>query len=111
MYQYNAIVTSIWDADTFRMDVDVGFGIWTKNQPIRLYGVDAPELGTDAGRAAKAYLQELMPVGARVTLVTFKDAKEKYGRYLGRVTLTDGTDVAAALIAAGHAVSYFGGTR
>lgn len=111
MYQYNAIVFSTWDADTYRMDVDVGFGIWTKKQRIRLYGANSKERGTPEGKAARAFLLTIMPLGTKVVLTTFKDATEKYGRYLGRITLPDGTDVAETLIAAGHAVSYFGGAR
>lgn len=111
MYQYNAIVVGNFDADSLRVDTDLGFGNWTKNQPIRLYGVDAPELTTPEGKAAKAFVAALVPPGTKVVLTTFKDAKEKYGRYLGKVVLLDGSDLADTLVAAGHARTYFGGPR
>jgi endonuclease YncB( thermonuclease family) len=46
-----------------------------------------------------------------VKVETFKDIKEKYGRYLAKITLPDNTDYASVMIAAGHAKPYFGGTR
>jgi endonuclease YncB( thermonuclease family) len=52
-----------------------------------------------------------MPACLIVTLQTFKDSKEKYGRYLAKITLPDGSDFASAMVAAGHAVPYFGGTK
>ena len=93
------------------MDIDLGFGNWTKSQPIRIYGVDAPELGTTEGKAAREFTVALIPPGTKVVLTTFKDAKEKYGRYLGKVTLPDGADLGDILVAAGHAKPYFGGKR
>ncbi len=111
MYQYNAIIVSNYDADTARLDIDLGFGNWTKSQPIRVYGIDAPEMKTEEGKAAKAFVSTLIPPGTKVVLTTFKDAKEKYGRYLGKITLPDGSDLAETIVAAGHAHTYFGGTR
>ncbi len=111
MYQYNAITVSNYDADTFRLDVDLGFGNWTKSQPIRVYGIDAPEMTTAEGKEAKAFVASLVPAGTKVVLTTFKDAKEKYGRYLGKITLPDGRDLAETIVAAGHAKPYFGGAR
>jgi micrococcal nuclease len=108
VYEYNAIVVSVYDGDTFRADVDLGFGTWLKNQPIRVHGIDTPELGTVEGKAARYEALLLLPVGSKVTLRTFKDAREKYGRYLGKVTLPDGSDYATALVEKGLAKPYFG---
>jgi micrococcal nuclease len=41
------------------------------------------------GIAARDFLRSLLPVGKRVTLVTYKDGKEKYGRYLADVYLAE----------------------
>lgn len=111
MYEYRAIIVSNYDADTLRLDIDLGFGNWTKSQPVRLYGIDAPELDTPAGKAARDYVKTLLPAGSKVVITTFKDAKEKYGRYLAKITLTDGSDLATLLVIANHATPYFGGAR
>lgn len=112
MYTYRAKVLAIHDADTLRVDIDCGFGVWLANQPIRLNGVDAPELGTVEGRAARDWLRAQLPVGTVVTLTTIKDKAEKYGRMLGVVQL-DGQPgtVNDALVAGGYARPYSGGAR
>lgn len=114
MYEYRAHVRSVYDADTIRADIDLGFGIWTANQPLRLNGIDAPELGTPSGKPARDYLRTLLPEGAEVVLRTFKDATEKFGRILAEVYLIDETDplhINQHLIDAGFARAYDGGPR
>lgn len=111
MFEYRAKIISVYDGDTCRADVDLGFGVVLKNQSLRVYGIDAPEVGTEAGNNAREFARKLMPVSIAVRIHTFKDAKEKYGRYLAQITLPDGVDFAAAMIAAGHSRLYFGGTK
>lgn len=107
MYEYIAVVRSVYDGDTFRADVDLGFGIWTSNQAFRLFGVQAWELGSAGGKAARDFVRKLVPVGSEVLIRTRKDAREKYGRMLATV-LCEAGDVAQALIASGHAVAWDG---
>lgn len=108
VYQYRATVVSVHDGDTFTFDVDLGFGVWMRCQKLRVAHVNAPELATPAGKAALAWVAAVLPVGSAVTVDTVKPAgeKEKYGRWLASVTLPDGSDLAAGLVAAGHAVPY-----
>lgn len=111
MFDYRARIVSVYDADTVRADIDCGFGVVLKNQSLRVHGIDAPELPGEAGTAARDAARALLPATLVVQIQTFKDAKEKYGRYLAKITLPDGTDLAAAMIAGGHAVPYFGGAK
>ncbi len=113
MYEYRARVAAIHDGDTFTLDFDLGLYVFLVSQKLRLAHANAPELPTDAGKAALRWVQEVMPVGTSVTVVTSKveGDKEKYGRWLAQVTLPDGRDLAGALIAAGQAVPYEGGPR
>jgi micrococcal nuclease len=111
MFEYHAVVTSVHDGDTLRADIDLGFGIWTRDQPIRVYGVDCPELTTDAGKLARDFAKTLLAPGLKILMTTFRDKKEKYGRYMGRLTLPAGIDYASELIARGHAKPYFGGAK
>lgn len=99
------MIVSVYDADTIRVDIDLGFGLRFKNLPLRLAYIDAPELNTEAGIAARDYLRVMLPVGATVIVQTLKDKKEKYGRYLA-VVYRDGLNVNDALVNAGHAVLY-----
>lgn len=91
MYEYKAIVRSIYDGDTFRADVDLGFNVWAKNLAFRLNRINAPELvkADPRGRTARDYLTTLMPVGSEVLIRTEKDKTEKYGRWLADVFSID----------------------
>jgi micrococcal nuclease len=111
MYEYRAVVRSVHDGDSIRCDVDLGFGVILRDQPLRVALIDAPELGTDTGRAARDYLRQLLPTGCEVVIRTHKDKREKYGRLLAQITGLHGEDVTTALIAAGHGKSYDGGAR
>ena len=89
MYEYRAVVVSVYDGDTIKVDIDLGFGIWKKNETIRLWGIDAPEIRgeeREAGLKARDSLRRLI-LGEDVIIQTEKDEKGKYGRYIGRVIL------------------------
>ena len=112
-YRYRAVVASVYDGDTFRADVDLGFSAWLKNVSFRMFGINTPEIrgGTAetkaAGIAARDRLRELMPVGTPILIDSTKAGK--YGRYLADVfvDLEDETlHVNQVLIEEGHAVPY-----
>ena len=44
LYYYAGHVTSVYDGDTFTADVDLGLGLWRRDQIIRLWKVNAPEV-------------------------------------------------------------------
>ena len=46
MYQYSAEVIKVVDGDTIEVNFDLGFGVWYRNQRIRLNGIDTPESRT-----------------------------------------------------------------
>lgn len=91
MYEYSATVISVYDGDTITVSVDLGFHI-SQVMPVRLARINCPEVRGDSateGLAARDYLRSILPAGKRVTLVTYKDGKEKYGRYLADVYLAE----------------------
>jgi len=102
---YPAVVVSEHDGDTMRLDVDFGWAIHIVGDPAcRVFGMNAPELNTDAGKAALAHLNELCPVGTRVRVISYH--WDKYGgRFDGAITLPDGRDLAATMITDGFAVA------
>lgn len=84
LYFYKARVTSVYDADTVRADIDLGFGIIKKNEKLRLYGIDAPEVrghDIEKGRRSRDILRSMI-LDKDVILKTIKDRKGKYGRIL-----------------------------
>jgi micrococcal nuclease len=117
-FVYNAFVTRVVDGDTVDVDIDLGFGIWFRNQRIRLRGVDTPEFRTSDplekqfGTLAKEIVEALCPVGGSVLLETTLDDKGKFGRILGTIWVEDKTlNLNQFLIDERFAVPYTGQNR
>ena len=119
MYEYNCKIVKVVDGDTVDVDIDLGFGVWMRNERVRLYGIDAPESRTSDkeekkyGLAAKKYVQECMPVDSTQTLRTMKDDVGKYGRILGVFVLPQYNDqrLDEMMIKHHHAVDYHGQSK
>jgi micrococcal nuclease len=125
MYEYKCNVVKVVDGDTVDVDIDLGFGVWLKDERVRIMGIDTPESRTSDkveklfGLAAKEKLKSML--GETPTLKTQvnkdgEDMKGKFGRILGDFDVYDAekdawrpaTDV---LIETGNAVAYFGGSK
>jgi micrococcal nuclease len=117
MYEYKATITNIVDGDTVDVDIDLGFGIWMKDERVRIMGIDTPESRTRDkvekifGLASKERLKSIL--GKTTTLKTFaakdgEDMKGKFGRILGDFIAEDGRMVTDIMIDEGHAVKYHG---
>lgn len=92
MYTYKAYVRSIYDGDTIRADIDLGFGVILADQSLRLLGLDTPEIRGEErpqGLIPRNFVVERIPVGSYITITTVKDRKEKFGRYLATVFYGD----------------------
>jgi len=81
LYTYRADVAKVLDGDTIKAVVDLGFGVRSV-QTLRLRGIDAPEIATADGMAAKKALEKMLgkQAGAPVLIKTVKS--DKYDRYL-----------------------------
>lgn len=106
IWTIQATVTKIHDGDTLDADLDLGWNIMLRGQSIRFARCNAPELATQAGKDALAYLQTLVKVGDILTCVSH--GLDKYGRVLGDLTTTAGENLTDAMIAAGHAAPWNG---
>ena len=71
MFTYAAKLIEVIDADTVDLLIDLGFGVHVKER-CRLYGIDAPEMPTEAGKAAKAYLESLLVATGELFVATRK---------------------------------------
>lgn len=115
---YPGIVRDWHDGDTCHVDLDLGFFETLRAYDIdghpkvscRVFGINAPELSTDAGKTALAYVQQLCPPGTKVMVISH--GLDKYGgRFDGSIALPDahtvGTttsnDLAALMVASGNA--------
>ena len=84
MYTYRGEVKDVIDANNIEVLVDLGFHRFTMAR-LRLYGIDAPEMKTEAGKIAKEYVKSVLMGGDAFKYVyvrTIKDRKDKYGRKL-----------------------------
>lgn len=106
-YQYAATVVGNHDGDTLSANVDLGFDMWMRGQPIRLTGCNARELADAGGREARDQVKQLVPAGTQVQLSSMKD--DKYGgRYNGIVIMPGGMSLAQVLVATGWAAAWDG---
>jgi micrococcal nuclease len=111
-YEYMAEVVRVIDGDTVDVDLDLGLEIYRRTR-LRLASVNAPELHDPSQEVrkkailAKAWLVSRLPVGSEVTVRTFKDRQEKYGRYLAEVLVpSETTSVNQQMVTLGLAVPF-----
>lgn len=119
MYEYRCEIIKVVDGDTVDVNIDLGFGVWLKDERVRIMGIDTPESRTrnkvekKFGLASKAKLKSLLgKTGVLKTQVNKngEDMKGKFGRILGdfQVGARMVTDI---LCEEGYAVPYFGGSK
>ena len=94
-FDFAGQVTRLVDGDTF----------WISGQRtrIRVWGLDAPEIGDAGGSAATTRLANL--ISGRSVQCKMRDV-DRYGRIVGQCWLPDGRDIAATMIARGTAPEY-----
>mgnify|MGYP000138308975 CR=1 FL=1 len=119
MYEYKCNIVKIVDGDTVDVDIDLGFGVWLKDERVRIMGIDTPESRTrdktekKFGLASKAKLKSLLgKTGILKTQVNKngEDMKGKFGRILGDFVV--GAKMATEILCEeGFAVPYFGGSK
>ncbi|MBF0190261.1 MAG: thermonuclease family protein [Magnetococcales bacterium] len=102
------------DGDTIRFDIPGVHPLFGENIPVRVRGMDAPEIRAhcplEKERAVRAreMVRERLSKAARITLVEM--GRDKYFRIVARV-VADGVDVGEMLLRAGLAVPYDGGRK
>lgn len=102
MYEYNAIVKKIIDGDTIDVEVDLGFNVKYEIR-LRLSRINAYEIRLiesltmdpvynaelqrlkELGLQGLNFVENTIPIGSQILIVTEKDRTEKYGRYLANV--------------------------
>lgn len=125
MYEYRATIRRVVDGDTVDVDIDLGFGIWLKDERVRIMGIDTPESRTrdkvekKFGKASGARLKQLLDKTAVLKTRVAKggeDMKGKFGRILGDFEVYYAAEdryclAGQILIKEGHAVLYEGQSK
>lgn len=87
LYHYKGEVVSVYDADTIRVNIDLGFDNWKMNEPLRIARIDAPEVRgeeREEGLVSRDVVRNLL-IGEEVVIRTYKDKSGKYGRYVAEI--------------------------
>ena len=120
MYEYKVNILKVVDGDTVDVDIDLGFGVWLRNERVRIVGIDCPESRTSDriekvfGEAAKQRLTSLLSSEATLISQVSKmgeNRKGKFGRILGDFRTINDQVVTTTLMEEGHAVAYNGGDK
>lgn len=110
---YPAKLVDIHDGDTLTFDLDLGFGIrlpgqnWAGKTEIscRVFGINAPELATVAGKASLAFAKTLLMPGDICQVRSH--GWDKYGgRFDGEIVMPDGRDFATTMLTNGQAIPF-----
>jgi micrococcal nuclease len=99
---------SVYDGDTVRLDVDLGYSCWKFNEPHRLYGINAPEMRRpekERGIISRDWLRDQLE-DKEIFIETLE--KGKYGRYLA-ILWVDGVNINRKMIELGFAEQNFYG--
>ena len=119
MYEYKTKLLRVVDGDTVDIDIDLGFGVWLRNQRVRVYGIDTPEVRTrdlkekEHGKLATQFVIDHL--GDTPTLLS-KGIEGKFGRILGDFTVFDSkhdrwSTLTECLVEAKLAVPYHGQSK
>lgn len=112
-FEYPDVLVRRWvDGDTVDLRVtlthDFGFRFryaFSYDDRFRLAGVDTPERGRPGWAEATAECARLAPPGSLVFVRTFKDDRDKFGRWLAEI-FVDGLNLNRHLVASGFAKNY-----
>jgi micrococcal nuclease len=110
LYQYRARIIDVYDGDTATAIADLGFHV-SKIIKMRFYGIDTPEIRgkeREAGLISRDRVIELI-LDKEVIIKTYKDKKDKYGRWLAEIYLPGETkSINTLLLEEGLAKPYLG---
>ena len=120
MHEYKVNILKVVDGDTVDVDIDLGFGVWLRNERVRIMGIDTPESRTSDkiekvfGEAAKQRVTSLL--SSEATLISQiskmgENMKGKFGRILGDFKTINDQIISTTLMEEGHAVAYNGGDK
>ncbi len=107
-------IASVYDGDTFKINLNCSMAVYCEKVPVRVLGVDTPEIKGKTEREkklaeqAKAFTKNFLAQGP-ISLTNC--GRDKYFRLLCDVTNGQGKNLAQELIKAKLGYSYYGGTK
>ncbi len=110
----NVSIASIYDGDTFKINLNCSLAVYCEKVPVRVRGVDTPEIKGKTEREkklakqAKEFTKEFL---AQEPINLSNCGRDKYFRLLCDVKNGQGKDLAKELIKHDLGYSYQGGTK
>lgn len=107
-------VASVYDGDTFKINLNCSLAVYCEKVPVRVRGVDTPEIKGKTAREKKLAqkAKEFTQAFLDQKPITLTDCgRDKYFRLLCDVTNADGEDLATELIRRELGDPYNGGTK
>ena len=110
----NVSVASVYDGDTFKINLNCSLAVYCEKVPVRVLGVDTPEIKGKTEREkklaqqAKEFTKQFLNIGP---IRLSNCARDKYFRLLCDVTNAEGKNLAKELIKANLGYAYYGGTK
>ncbi len=111
---HNVSVASVYDGDTFKINLNCSLAVYCEKVPVRVRGVDTPEIKGKTEREktlaqkAKAFTKNFLSEDP----ISLSDCgRDKYFRLLCDVTNGEGKDLAQELIKRDLGYAYQGGTK
>jgi len=110
----NVSVASVYDGDTFKINLNCSVAVYCEKVPVRVLGVDTPEIkGKTAkekrlAQKAKAFTKNFL---AQRPVSLTDCGRDKYFRLLCKVTNGQGQNLAQELIKRDLGYEYWGGKK
>lgn len=110
----NVSVASVYDGDTFKINLNCSVAVYCEKVPVRVLGVDTPEIkGKTAkekrlAQKAKAFTKNFL---AQRPVSLSDCSRDKYFRLLCKVTNGQGQNLAQELIKRDLGYEYWGGKK
>lgn len=110
----NVSVASVYDGDTFKINLNCSVAVYCEKVPVRVLGVDTPEIkGKTAkekrlAQKAKAFTKNFL---AQRPVSLSDCGRDKYFRLLCKVTNGQGQNLAQELIKRDLGYEYWGGKK
>ncbi len=114
---YDVKIVSVYDGDTFKVNLPCGYPIFCSNISVRVKDIDTPEIKTAnkcekaAAKRAKKLTQDFLSVGS---IILKNCERDKYFRLLCEVKnilFGEEIDLSKLLLKNKLAYKYFGGTK
>ena len=110
----NVSVVSVYDGDTFKINLNCSLALYCEKVPVRVLGVDCPEMKgktekeKQLARKAKDFTKNFLDNGP----ISLTDcSRDKYFRLLCKVKNSQGQNLADELIKRDLGYKYYGGTK